>query len=255
MSNPTEQKGEFLSNKKDSNFKKRFLESKKYDEFKVEATFPKNALVELSNACNHSCIFCTNPRMVRKISTLKFDTFKKFVDQSYELGLKEIGLYATGEPFVVKKLNDYISYSKNKGIEYIYITSNGSVNSFEKIKSAVDAGLDSIKFSINAGSKETYKLIHGKNDFEQVISNVTNLNKYRLENNIKLSIYVSFVVTKYTLHEKELLMSKIREHVDEIGFYEVTTQMGQNLDCYELCRTSNNFYTKVYGIKVVFQNN
>ena len=41
MSNPTEQKGEFLSNKKDSNFKKRFLESKKYDEFKVEATFPK----------------------------------------------------------------------------------------------------------------------------------------------------------------------------------------------------------------------
>ena len=69
----------------------------------------------------------------------------------------------------------------------IFTTSNGSVNSFEKIKSAVDAGLDSIKFSINAGSKETYKLIHGKNDFEQVISNVTNLNKYRLENNIKLT--------------------------------------------------------------------
>ena len=30
--------------------------------------------------------------------------------------------------------------------------------------------------------------------------------------------------------------------------------MGQNLDCYDLCRTSNNFYTKVFGIKVVFQN-
>jgi len=31
-------------------------------------------------------------------------------------------------------------------------------------------------------------------------------------------------------------------------------EMGQNLDCYDLCRTSNNFYTKVFGIKVVFQN-
>ena len=31
-------------------------------------------------------------------------------------------------------------------------------------------------------------------------------------------------------------------------------EMGQTLDCFDLCRTSNNFNTKVYGIKVVFQN-
>tara|TARA_B100001093_G_scaffold197137_1_gene189449 strand:+ start:6654 stop:9929 length:3276 start_codon:yes stop_codon:yes gene_type:complete len=31
-------------------------------------------------------------------------------------------------------------------------------------------------------------------------------------------------------------------------------EMGENLDCYDLCRTTNNFYTKVFGIKVVFQN-
>jgi endopeptidase La len=30
--------------------------------------------------------------------------------------------------------------------------------------------------------------------------------------------------------------------------------MGENLDCYDLCRTSNNFFTKVFGIKIVFQN-
>ena len=31
-------------------------------------------------------------------------------------------------------------------------------------------------------------------------------------------------------------------------------EMGENLDCFDLCRTTNNFYTKVYGIKLVFQN-
>jgi len=31
-------------------------------------------------------------------------------------------------------------------------------------------------------------------------------------------------------------------------------EMGQTLDCFDLCRTSNNFNTKVYGIKIVFQN-
>ncbi len=31
-------------------------------------------------------------------------------------------------------------------------------------------------------------------------------------------------------------------------------EIGQNLDCYDLCRTTNNFYTKVFGVKIVFQN-
>ena len=31
-------------------------------------------------------------------------------------------------------------------------------------------------------------------------------------------------------------------------------EMGETLDCFDLCRTTNNFYSKTYGIKVVFQN-
>ena len=33
---------------------------------------PKNALIELTNGCNHSCIFCYNPEMKRKIDHLDF---------------------------------------------------------------------------------------------------------------------------------------------------------------------------------------
>ena len=31
---------------------------------------PKNALVELTNACNHACIFCYNPEMKRSINSI-----------------------------------------------------------------------------------------------------------------------------------------------------------------------------------------
>jgi len=31
-------------------------------------------------------------------------------------------------------------------------------------------------------------------------------------------------------------------------------EMGKSLDCFDLCRTTNNFYTKVFGVKVIFQN-
>ena len=27
----------------------------------VDPPFPKNIMIELSNACNHKCVFCTNP--------------------------------------------------------------------------------------------------------------------------------------------------------------------------------------------------
>ena len=32
------------------------------------------------------------------------------------------------------------------------------------------------------------------------------------------------------------------------------SEMGSNIDCFDLCRTTTNFYTSVYGIKIVFQN-
>ena len=38
---------------------------------------------------------------------LNFDLYSSFVKQAFELGLEEIGLYATGEPFMTKKLEDY----------------------------------------------------------------------------------------------------------------------------------------------------
>ena len=44
----------------------------------------------------------------------------------------------------------------------------------------IDAGLDSIKFSINAGSRATYALIHGKDDFERVSEHLAWISDWRL---------------------------------------------------------------------------
>ena len=43
------------------------------------------------------------------------------------------------------------------------------------MEKAINNGLDSIKFSIHGGTSETYKKIHGKNDFERVIKNLNGL--------------------------------------------------------------------------------
>ena len=43
------------------------------------ASLPRNALVEVTNACNHACVFCFNPRMKRKIKTLPLKKHSAYI--------------------------------------------------------------------------------------------------------------------------------------------------------------------------------
>ena len=135
---------EFKSKTSDKSLQSREKENLETDTSSSAAPFPKNCLIELSNACNHRCVFCTNPRMSRKIGRLDFKTYKSFIEQSVSLGLREVGLYATGEPFITKDLDKYIKFAKESGIEYVYITTNGGLATEEKLKKCINAGLDSI---------------------------------------------------------------------------------------------------------------
>ena len=212
--------------------KHNYFENRK-KKFKVEIKnkfakqIPKNALVELTNACNHACIFCYNPEMKRSISSIDIDVFKSFISKGVTEGLEEVGLYSTGEPFMTKNLDQFIKISKDNGLKRVYITSNGALANLSKVKKALEAGLDSIKFSINAGSKETYKIIHGHDDFDKVINNLQDIYHYKKKNKIKLQLLCSFVFTDLTKKEIESFKKKYQKYFDEdIRFVKAANQGG-----------------------------
>ena len=219
----------YLTNKKESFLKDR--ERKTLDSNRLEkiASFPKNALIELTSACNHKCIFCANPRMSRKSQRLDVDLFKRFVEEAARLGLKEIGFYTTGEPLVSKNLGDFIKISSDAGVDYIYITTNGALADIEKMKELIALGLNSIKFSINAGTKETYRLIHGKDDFDKVVKNVRDLKKYRDSDAPHVRLMASFVATSFSDDEVEIWKEEVVPYVDDAKIMGVHGQMGQAL--------------------------
>ena len=75
----THTKSEFASNYLQNRFTRFEVKEKK-----LIASVPKNCLVELTNACNHACVFCKNPEMKRKIAHLekngmiKKDKYKRY---------------------------------------------------------------------------------------------------------------------------------------------------------------------------------
>lgn len=195
--------------------------------YTLEPPFPTtNFLLELSNACNHRCLFCAHQKMRRKVGRMKPETVESVLRQAYELGTREVGMYATGEPFIVPELASYIKLAKDIGYTYVYLTSNGALATPERIRAVVDAGLDSIKFSINAPERKLYEFIHGQDDFDKVFDHLVYLNQYRKESGRNFKIYITGILTRYTEHTRSDYFTVFEGLADQIVFKEVYNQGG-----------------------------
>lgn len=195
--------------------------------YSLEPPFPKsNFLMELSNVCNHSCIFCAHQKMQRKVGKMDKEKAFDILQQAYDLGTREVGFYATGEPFLVPDLSDYIAKAKEIGYTYVYLTSNGSVATPDKIRAVIDAGLDSIKFSINAPQRRLYEFIHGRDDFDKVMEHLRYLNQYREESGKNFKIYITGILTRFTENLKDKYYEVFEGLTDQIVFKYVYNQGG-----------------------------
>ena len=188
---------------------------------------PNNMMVELTNACNHACIFCANPLMRRKVGRIDEQLLYRVMAEARENGVEELGFYTTGDPFVHKDLAKFTKQAKNLGFRYVYISTNGALATPARMKAVIDAGIDSIKFSINAGSRETYKVIHGADDWDKVMEHLRFAVDYRKTLKRPFSLFVTYVVTKQTEREVEAFDEMIGPMVDEVYFSPCTNQISQ----------------------------
>ncbi len=193
----------------------------------IEPPMPDNMLMDLTNACNHACVFCGNPFQGRKTSRISNELAYRILDEAYDSGVREVGFYNAGDPFMHKQLPDFTSYAKSLGYSYIYISTNGALASPERLRNVINSGMDSIKFSINAGSKESYLKIHGKDDWEKVIDNLKYVSSYRKTLNRPLKLFVTCVVTKQIKDEIKELEKLVSPLVDEVQFFDFHDQIGQ----------------------------
>lgn len=195
--------------------------------FLLNPPFPHNMLIELTNACNHRCVFCGYQKMRRDIQTCDEELSKKLIHEAYENGTREIGFYIIGEPLLYAGLPGMIAYAKRLGYEYIYITTNGVLASKPKMEELVEAGLDSIKFSVNAASPEIYKKIHGKDDFGKVRKNIEDLHYMKQEKNLAIKIFLSFIKNEWNKNEESLLFEHFGKLVDEVYVFDCINQGGE----------------------------
>lgn len=198
------------------------------EKFIAAPPFPDSIKIEITSKCNYRCPYCLSWKSPRKTGHMDKQFLFRILKEAKSIGVREVGLFLLGEPFLVKELAEYIRYAKEEvKIEYVFITTNGSLCSLKRLREVIDAGLDSLKFSINAGNKETYKKMHGVNKFDTVINNIKCLYEYKKNNQLtKPRTCISSIWTDSLKEELENLKTTMSPFVDEFYYLPLYNQAG-----------------------------
>lgn len=183
---------------------------------------PRSVKIEISPRCNYRCGFCAlRTREVQPRWDMDFGLFKRITREMREAGVEEVGVFYLGESFMNPRLLvDCVEYLKaDVGMPYVFLTSNASMAFPEAVETCMKAGLDSLKWSMNAADKEQFEEIMAVSGrlFGRALSNVEAAWNVRQRNGYKTRLYASSIRYDGTQQEKmeALLKERVLPFVDQ----------------------------------------
>lgn len=189
---------------------------------KAKLPGPKSVKIEISPRCNYRCGFCAlRTREVQPKWDMDFNLFKRITREMREAGVEEIGCFYLGESFMNPRLLvDCIRYLKQElAMPYVFLTSNASMAFPEAVEECMKAGLDSLKWSMNAADEEQFEQIMGVAGklFRTALENVKSAWEIRKRGGYKTGLYASSIKYDGEQFEKmeKLLNERVRPYVDE----------------------------------------
>lgn len=126
--------------------------------FCIQPKIPEEIQIEITNLCNLDCKMCPRKKLPIKYKQMELDFFKDVIKRLD--GVKEIILTGWGEPTVHKDLAEMVSIVKKSG-KKARLTTNGLLINEKLARKLIDAGIDSITFSVDyVDSKEENEFGH-----------------------------------------------------------------------------------------------
>ena len=130
--------------------------------------------ISVTENCNLKCIYCVDEDNILNTCNkdiLSDDEIIRIAKECASLGIKKIRITG-GEPLIRKNIENLIYELNNiKGIEEIYITTNG-VLLHDKIENLKKNGLRGVNISLDSLKEERFKKLTRFNKLSQVLSSI-----------------------------------------------------------------------------------
>lgn len=184
------------------------------------APVPRSVKIELTGRCNFACAFCARDMRLRDQKDMDKGLFRKLVREMRDAGVEELGLFYLGESFMVPWLPEAVAYAKQDcGYPYVFLTTNGSLATPERVRACMEAGLDSLKFSYNYADAEQFSDVAGVKPryFEAIKTNIRAARAIRDEAGYGCGLYASYI--EYDGEQGKRMqkaLDEIRPYVDEV---------------------------------------
>ena len=184
---------------------------------------PKSVKIELTGRCNYRCGFCAlrmRDCQPKAEEDMDLEFFKKITKDMYDNGVEEIGLFYLGESLMNPELTiAACDYLKKMGMPYVFLTTNGSLATPEVLTGLMEAGLDSLKFSINASDHEQFKEVMGVKPklYSQALEAIEDAWEIRRKGGYATKIYASSIMYDGDQQKRmeDLVDRYVRPFVDE----------------------------------------
>tara|TARA_E500000178_G_scaffold356378_1_gene433818 strand:+ start:3178 stop:4338 length:1161 start_codon:yes stop_codon:yes gene_type:complete len=182
---------------------------------------PPYLLIEPVSSCNFRCPMCfqIDKSFTRKpyMGLIKWDLFKKVVDEADKIGVGAITMASRGEPTLHPELGKMLKYiSKKKNILQIKINTNASKFTQKLCDEIFEANITTVVISGDHYEKEKYEILRKNSKFEEIVKNVKMLFETRKKfPNCNTEIRISGIDLEKNL-DKERFKEFWKEFADNV---------------------------------------
>lgn len=165
--------------------------------------FPKFIHLETVAGCNARCKMCSVDSWVRSKSAMSDALFAKLVDEigAHSDWVEQVTLQLGGEPLLDKHLERRVQAVKLAGIKSVGFTTNASLLDERRARGLLEAGVDTIDFSIDGATAATFETIRRNLSFESVRNNVLRFLELRASLGKAVTVRVRMVIQELNAHE------------------------------------------------------
>jgi radical SAM protein with 4Fe4S-binding SPASM domain len=142
---------------------------KQPDRTLISKNDPVIANIEITTYCNLDCQFCARSELNKRNKHMPFELFRNIL--SILPNTYKIVLVGLGEPLLHPEIVDFIKYAKSQGRKVGMVTNAMLLNPNVSYQ-LLEAGLDSIAFSIDGSNETISSEVRKGTNFQVVIQNI-----------------------------------------------------------------------------------
>lgn len=132
---------------------------------------PRYIQLETILGCDADCPFCPQKKIDRKPVIMPDSIWKKIVEDTRGLGIT-YRPFLQNEALLDKRLPQIVAYIKEDQTARAEINTNGSLLDERRSTLLIEAGIDLVRFSIDAFSPETFAMCRVGLDYQTVVDNI-----------------------------------------------------------------------------------